>query len=49
MLLLYTSAPQTGFYFTPFASTAHTPLLNSHLPPFGKSLRVFDKDRLTGM
>lgn len=49
MLLPYTSRFKTGFYFTSFfPSFAHaTPsVLNSHLPIFGKSLRVFDKDGL---
>lgn len=51
MLLPCTSALKTGFYFTLLPSIAHStpPLLNSHLPIFGKSLSVFDKNGLKWM
>ena len=51
MLLPCTSTHKTGFYFTLFPSITQSapPLLNSQLPIFGKSLRVFDKDRLKQM
>lgn len=32
--------------FSPFKSHCSLPLMNSHLPSFGKSLRVFEEDRL---
>lgn len=43
MLLLCTCSLKTDFYFTPRIAYS-APRFNSHLPIFGKSLRVFDKE-----